>query len=64
LEAAGHRDDRNIISIAQQEEIARLDGRKKALDLAAGSNHGAANHIVRARWRGGGGDHDSGWFGV
>ena len=63
-EAAWSGDDRDIVFVAQQEEIARLHGRQETLDVTSGPNHGAADHIVRTRRGGGGSDQHNGWLGA
>ena len=59
-EAARRGYDGNIVFVAQQEQIPRLYGSQETLDVTSGSNHGAADHIVRTCGGGGGCDQDDG----
>jgi hypothetical protein len=54
----------NIVLVTQQQEIARLNRRKEALDLTSGAQHRATNYVVRARRGGGGSDQNQGWLRV
>src|SRR5580704_6299234 len=46
-EAARSGHNRNIVLVAEQEQIPRLYGSQEMLDVTSGSSHGAADDIVR-----------------
>src|SRR5271165_6710443 len=49
MEAAGRRDDWDVIFIAEQKKVSGLNGCQKALDMAPSVDHRTPYYIVRSR---------------
>ena len=63
-ETARRRDDRNIIFVAQQHQIAGLDWGQEALDMGAETYHGASDDVFRTGRRGSRSDQNTGGLGA
>jgi len=63
-EAARRREDRHVVLVAEEHQVAGLDWREKALDMRAQTHHGATYDILRTSRRGSRGDQDAGGLGT